>query len=360
MRALLVVEQLRRVVPGGVGTYATGLLRGLDALDDPSLEVTLLASRPPRQPDPLDALGRPVLTSRLPGALLTRAWDHGLAAPRGFDVVHAVSLAVPGGGGQLVVVTVHDLAWRSQPGAFPARGRRWHEEALARALARATRFVVPSEATASDLVRAGADAGAVEVVVEGADHLPAPDLAATSALLDRLGVKEPYLLSVGTVEPRKNLVGVLEAYRRARPRLPGPWPLVVVGPWGWGRDLPVGSEAENPGVVRAGVVPPGVLAGLYAGARCLVYVPLTEGWGLPPVEAMVAGAPVVASPMPSTGGATLEVDPHDQGGIADALVVAAADEAARAQLVSAGTARVAGLTWVETARRHLALWEKVA
>lgn len=395
MRVALVVEQLRRSVTGGIGTYATGLLQGLDTLARSSVagplaegtgpnhtgpnrtgpnrtgpEVTLLTSRPPRGPDPLVALGHPVLASRLPGFLLTRAWDAGLAAPRGFDLVHAVSLAVPRGGAQPVVATVHDLAWRTIPSAFPVRGRRWHEQALARALARATLFVVPSEVTAADLVGAGADAARVRVVEEGADHLPAPDAAGTGALLDRLGVQEPYLLSVGTIEPRKNLEAVLAAYRHARAHLPGRWPLLVVGPQGWGPDPTVVSTgldgvahnqaADNPGVLRTGKVEPGVLAGLYAGSRCLVYVPLTEGWGLPPVEAMAAGTPVVASPMPSTGKAALEVDPCDVAAIADALVVASTDQKVRAELVSAGRARAAGLTWEAAARRHVELWEGVA
>lgn len=375
MRVLLVAEQLRRAVPGGIGTYATGLLGGLDALagsaldssahagpgvDSPGPEVTLLASRAPCRPDPFAALGRPVLASRLPGPLLTRAWDVGLPAPRGFDVIHAVSLAVPRAGTQPVVATVHDLAWRAQPAAFPAWGRRWHERALARSLIRAVLFVVPSETTASDLIGAGANAGRIRVVEEGADHLPLPDPSGTEALLDRLGVQEPYLLSVGTIEPRKNLAAVLAGYRRARPLLPGPWPLVVVGPQGWGKDPTVDPPADNQAVVRTGKVEPGVLAGLYAGARCLVYVPLAEGWGLPPVEAMVAGTPVVASPMPSTAGAALEVDPQDVAAIADALVVAATDEAVRGGLVSAGRARVAGLTWEAAARRHVELWESVA
>lgn len=365
MRVLLVAEQLRRAVPGGIGTYATGLLRGVDALagsalDGPGPELALLASRAPRRPDPMAALGLPVLASRLPGLLLTRAWDVGLPVPRGFDVIHAVSLAVPRGGTRPVVATVHDLAWRAQPAAFPARGRRWHERALARALARATLFVVPSDTTASDLMSAGAHAGRIWVVEEGADHLPLPDSIGAEALLDRLGVREPYLLSVGTIEPRKNLAAVLAGYRGARPLLPGPWPLVVVGPQGWGTDPTVGPAADNQGVVRTGRVGPAVLAGLYARARCLVYLPLVEGWGLPPVEAMVAGIPVVASPMPSTAGAALEVDPQDMAAIADALLVAATDEAVRGGLVSAGRARVAGLTWEAAARRHVQLWESVA
>ncbi|MGH9062841.1 MAG: glycosyltransferase, partial [Acidimicrobiales bacterium] len=140
MRVGLAVEQLRRRVPGGIGTYALGLLQGLAALGHEAPDVTLLASRAARRPDPLAHLGFPVRTSMLPPALLTRAWDAGLGPAlgargggAGLDVVHAVSLAAPAGGATPLVVCVHDVAWRSLPGALPPRGRRWHEAALRRA-----------------------------------------------------------------------------------------------------------------------------------------------------------------------------------------------------------------------------------
>lgn len=352
----MVVEQLRRAVPGGIGTYARGLLQGLGTLGEASPELVLLASRPPSRPDPLAGLGWPVVSSVLPAGLVTLAWDVGLRPPlAGLDVVHAVSLTVPATARVPEVVCIHDLAWRALPQTFPGRGRRWHEGALARALRRARRFVVPSLLTAEALVDAGAPPEAVTVIEEGCDHLPQANAAATGRLLDSLGVEGPYLLSVGTLEPRKNLGRLLEAFVLARPRLPEPWPLVVVGPPGWGERIP-----PVPGVVLAGAVDPDVLSGLYQRARCLAYVPLLEGFGLPAVEAMASGAPVVASPMPSTAGQALEVDPADPESIAEGLVRAAVDEETRARLVTAGRARAAQLTWQEAARRHVCTWREVA
>ena len=349
-------EQLRRPAPGGIGTYVRGLARGLAALGPGAPDVRLWASRPPAGgDDPLAALG-PVVTSPLPGPALVRAWDWGLAAYRQqADVVHATSLAVPPRRRVPLTVMVHDLAWRRLPDAFPPRGRRWHEAALGRATGRASLLLVPSRATADDLVAARAPAPRVEVVEEGSDHLPAPDHDAAAAALARRGVDGPYLLSVSTIEPRKNLRRLLAAYREARPRLPGDWPLVVVGPSGWGDEPP----PEGDGVVLAGWVADGALAALYACARAVAYVPLLEGFGLPALEAMAAGVPVVASPMPSTGSAALEVDPLDVAAVADALVTAATDEDARRQLVEAGARRAAALTWAAAARRHVELWETV-
>ena len=360
MRVLVVAQQLRRAVPGGIGTYVHGLLQGLRTRAEGGInggvDVTLWASRPPRgRPDPL-AAEAPVLASPLPGPLLTRAWDRGRAGcPPGLDVLHAMSLALPPPRGTPATVMVHDVAWRQVPEAYPRRGRRWHEAALARALARADLLMVPSVPSADALLAAGADPDRVEVVELGCDHLPPPDNAAADELLAGLNVVGEYLLTVSTVEPRKNLPRLLAAYRAARPRLPEPWPLLVVGPVGWGERLP-----PEPGAVLTGAVSGATLAALYARSRLVAYVPLLEGFGLPVVEAMHACVPVVASAMPSAGGAAVEVDPLDVAGIADALVRVATDDVVRAERVTAGLLRSGELTWEACARGHVELWRSVA
>ena len=113
------------------------------------------------------------------------------------------------------------------------------------------------------------------------------------------------------------------------------------------------------GVVLAGLVAPPVLSALYEMARLLAYVPIIEGFGLPPVEAMAFGCPVVASPLPSTAGAAFEVDPHDIDSIAEGILRVATDDQERARLRSLGFSRSAELTWSTIARRHAAVWEEV-
>jgi glycosyltransferase involved in cell wall biosynthesis len=176
-------------------------------------------------------------------------------------------------------------------------------------------------------VEAGAPADSVHVIPMGSDHLPPPDEAAASRLLSTMGVDGPFLLSVGTLEPRKNLPRLVDAYERVRSSLPEPWPLVLVGPSGWGARVKPAT-----GVVLTGMVTPPELSALYAMARLLAYVPLEEGFGLPPVEAMALGTPVVASPLPSTAGAAFEVDPLDTDSIAGGLLTVATDEQQRDRL----------------------------
>jgi glycosyltransferase involved in cell wall biosynthesis len=254
-------------------------------------------------------------------------------------------------------VTVHDLAWRHYPEATTPRGRRWHEAALGRALRQADLLVVPSERVARDLRRAGARPDRVWVIAPGVDHLAPPDHAGAAARLARAGVVGRYLLTVATVEPRKNLPRLIAAYGAARGRLPEPWPLVVVGPQGWGP----GIGAAPAGVVPLGRVGPGELSGLYAGAALFTYVPLLEGYGLPPIEAMTFGVPTVVSRgVPSVAeapaGVSRLVDPLDPTAIADALVEVAGSEDLARSLTSAGAALAASRRWGATARATADLW----
>ena len=373
-RVLLVVEQLRRRIPGGIGTYARGLVQGFVTAPEryPAPEIVLLASRAPRGrnrhggSDPLEGFGLETSISRLPGPALTRAWDLGIVrAPPNYDAVHSTSPAFPplqrnrGAARVASVVAVHDLAWRRLPETATRRGRTWHDAALKRALRTADAFVVPSQMTGADLAEAGAPPSKINVIPYGADHLSHPDAERTEDLLRRLGVGGEFLLSVGTLEPRKNLRRLLEAYGEARSQLPEDWPLLVVGPTGWKNDS---SPMDPAGVHSLGSVDDGILAGLYERARLLAYVPLMEGYGFPPLEAMQRGTPVVASHgVPSVTEApgaevAFMVDPTDVGSIEAGLVAAATDSAERLQVVNRGLSLVRRRTWYRTAIDHVNLW----
>ncbi len=366
---LLVVQQLRRSVPGGIGTYARGLLYGLAGLERERgltvATVTLYASWTPS--DPLEDYGREVRRVPLPSRMLTRAWDRGvLLAPRHYDIVHAVSLGAPGmrrGSRSALVVTVHDLTWRRFPETSTRRGRQWHEAALKRAIGEAKAFVVPSSNVKEELVESGARPNSVTVIAEGADHLPPPQPERAAALLDRAEVRGPYLLTASTLEPRKNLGRLLRAYAAARSE--GlELPLVVVGPRGWGN--PGLSQAPTDGVVPLGPVDDAVLAALYRGTNAFVYVPLAEGFGLPPLEAMAQGVPVVvSSAVPSVGDEASEpvallVQAEDTDDIAAALLRITSDRPLAASLAERGAAFAGSRTWRAAAGRHLELWARLS
>jgi glycosyltransferase involved in cell wall biosynthesis len=373
---LVVVEQLRRRVPGGSGTYVAGVLEGLGKLwngtqdkdQEANLDLTLYASRASRKerPDRLEQFGFPVMTAPLPGSVLTRAWDSGLArVPGGFSLVHGCSLAVPREKGIRTIVTVHDLAWRQMPEAYPRHGRRWHEMAFVRSMDAGDEFVVPSESVAVEVQSAGVEAEKIAVIEPGSDHLPDPDEASLSAAALRLGdagVEGPFVLSVCTLQPRKNLAGLIGAFKEVRGSLPGErgkpgnskkWSLVVVGPPGWGPGI-----EPTEGVALLGSVSEGELSALYAKAGMLAYVPFVEGYGLPPLEAMRAGTPVVSSPVPSIGDgeAAFVVDPHSCDSISAGMLAVASDADLCERLVRSGRDRAGSLTWERCAAAHVSLW----
>jgi glycosyltransferase involved in cell wall biosynthesis len=365
----VVAEQLFGPVPGGIGSYVRALSRHLDAEASRSGgAVRWLVAR--HRAAEIAAAGLPPQrTSSLPwpGRLATRTWVE-LRRPRPpavlvsrLDLIHATSAAVPPARGKPLVATVHDVAFRHFPQAYPASGRRFHERATRIAVAEAARVLVPSAATARDLVELyGLERGRVTVTPLGADPPPEPDAGSAGRLLERLGVRGPFLLAVGTLEPRKNLVRLFGAFAEAASDLPEHH-LVVVGPDGWGESLD--RSAVPPRVALAGRVGERALAGLYAAAAGLAYPSLYEGFGLPVVEAMAHGVPVLTSDRSSlpevAGGAALLVDPEDVPAIAKGLVELVFDRALRERLIAAGRRRAAALTWRATAAATWAAYEEV-
>jgi glycosyltransferase involved in cell wall biosynthesis len=352
MNITVVAQQMRQPVPGGIGTYIRGLVQGLAEGSHPDLEIAFLASRASERPDPLAAWGR-VIDSPWGHRGLAFLWEHELVrAPLGADVVHATSLAFPSlrkNSGAKSSMFLHDVAWRTHPEFYPERGRAFHERALGRALASEAALLVPSTSTADELIKSGVSSARLSIVGEGSDHLP---------LLPRVSDGE-FLLAVSTQEPRKNLSRLIEAYARIRTRLPEPWPLYIVGPKGWsGRtgEKPVVGDGQE-GVELLGPVSDDRLAELLATARTFAYVPLVEGYGLPPVEAMRAGVPVVASAVPSVDSErAFIVNPLDVDDIARGLLRVSTDDDLRTALVQRGRSFAIAQTWKIAADAHADAW----
>jgi glycosyltransferase involved in cell wall biosynthesis len=359
LRVGVVAEQLLRPVPGGVGRYVRALVEHLPleaAVDGGA--VTWIVGRHPAAR--LAAAGLPLHATRplaLPGRLATRAWVT-LGRPRlpaellgGLDLVHATSAAVPPPARRPLVATVHDLAFRHFPDAYPPAGRRYHERSAGLVARQAARILVPSDATARDLTELyGVERGRIAVVPLGVEPPDRPGGPAAARLLLDLGVRGPFLLAVGTQEPRKNLPRLLAAFGEVSGALPEHH-LVVVGPVGWGPRLQPTWDSVR--VKLAGPVDDATLHALYQAADGLAYPSLYEGFGLPVLEAMAHGLPVLTSDRSSlpevAGDAALLVDPFDLEAIARGLVRLATDRRLRGRLAEAGPRRAARFTWRATA-----------
>ena len=275
------------------------------------------------------------------------------------DLVHATNSILPHTGKTPTVLTVQDVTFLSHP-ELHSRLSRFHlRRMVPRACGRARLVVVPSRATAEELKRrSSVDEAKIRVVPDGYDEARFTPYADPddAAVLERHGVDGPYVLFVGTIEPRKNLVRMLEAFARVR-REGLPHRLALAGGLGWGYE-PVMERLASPdldgGVVRLGRVADADLPALYRGAAAFVYPSLFEGFGLPVLEAMACGVPVVtsnASSLPEVAGeAALTVPPHDVPALAAAVRAALTDEGLALRLRAAGPIRAAGFTWSGTAR----------
>ncbi|WP_200938673.1 glycosyltransferase family 1 protein [Modestobacter sp. Leaf380] len=349
LRVAMTVEQCWQPVPGGSGTYIRELARAYRALEH--LSVTGLAARHGGRPAPDGSPDLRVSESALPRQLLYRSWQQTRSprAPRGHDVVHATTWAVPGHRVPLVV-TVHDLAFRHDPGHFTPNGVAFFERGLQIARDEAAAVVVPSEVTREDCVAAGIDRDRVHVVLHGV-RVATPSPAAVTAFRTRHGLARPYVLWVGTREPRKNLPRLLAAFDHVVDR-GADLDLVLVGPDGWGGAADRVSAVTQDRVHVLGRLGVDELAASFAGARVFCYPSLREGFGMPVSEAMAHGVPVVTSRGTAmeevAAGAAVLVDPLDAADVARGLLQADGPEHGR--LARASAARAGHLDWARAAR----------
>ncbi|HUX71730.1 MAG TPA: glycosyltransferase family 1 protein, partial [Cellulomonadaceae bacterium] len=322
----MTVEQCWQRVPGGSASYVVALLDALHRR--PDVTMVGLSDRHTGPPMPDYAPRGPVRSLGLPRGVLYRSWNW-LSAPRpewterDLDVVHAATWAIPPTGRPLVV-TIHDVAFLRDPSHFTPRGVRFFTRALSRARNEADVVIVPSRATAGDCVEAGIDAARIHVVPHGAPHwiVRADEIASVRS---RLRLPQRFILWCGTYEPRKNLTGLLAAFALAFEEDPA-LHLVLVGPPGWGaRPESATTAAWSSHVHHVGRLSTSDLRVVYAAATAFCFPSIWEGFGLPVLEAMAVGTPVVTS----RGTSMAEV-------VGDAGVLAAPDDPAE---IAAGMLR---------------------
>lgn len=359
------LEQCWHRVPGGTATSILGTLGALARRADVDLVgVAARHAEPPPEPfrPPVEVRQLP-----LPRLALYESW-HALRWPPveratgPVDVVHATAIAVPPSRAPLVV-TIHDLAFLAEPDHATRHGNRFFRRGTELARRHARLVLVPSEATAEECRGAGFDPDRLRVVPWGVEARPVgPDDVAAARV--RHGIGRPYVLFVGTIEPRKNLGGVVAAMATLAGR---DVDLVVVGPSGWNEDIGArlrGLDGTGIGVHRLGFVPLADLPALYAGSAAFCFPSLREGFGMPVLEAMAHGAPVVTSASSATaevaGDDALLVDPLDPAAIGAALARLLDDPALADDLRARGRARAATFSWDRTAELTAAAYAEVA
>ncbi len=362
VRVALVVEPLRHRVPGGTGVATAALARELSWRPDVTLVPLLARHGRGSDPAPLGESQAGAIAYGLPRVLLYESWSR-TGRPRlprrapAVDVLHSPMLPAPDPQVPLVV-TLHDMAFVTRPGDFPVRALRLYRRMWSRLVGRADRVLCSSERTLALAVDAGLSTDVARVVPLGAEvERPGPDEVARR--LSGLGLDRGrrFVLSVGTAEPRKNLSTVVGAFAALAGRDPE-IELVLVGPRGWKESLGdhlAGLPESVAARVRApGRVPDQDLAALYEAASVFCYPSFDEGFGLPVLEAMAHGTPVVtsvASAMAEVGGdAVLGVDPTSLDEVVGALEsVLGSPQQADAMAVS-GLARAEDYSWERSAQ----------
>jgi len=268
-----------------------------------------------------------------------------------------------------VVTTIHDLSWLRYPETHPADRIRWLERAMPRALSQAAAVLVDSEFVRQEVLTTfGVDPARVHTAYLGVSprFRPRSDVE-TRATLDALDlVHGEYVLAVGTIEPRKNIRHVLEAYALLPDAIRKRHPLVIAGARGWrAADLQAALRAlVERGLIRfLGYVSDGDLSLLYAGAAAFVFASIYEGFGLPPLEAMASGVPVLVAERASlpevAGDAALKLDPARPDETAAKLATLLDDRGIHDDFARRGLERAAGFTWEGCAQATLRVYRSV-
>lgn len=354
---------------GGVGRYVDGLLGALGAAN---ADLAVVCQRADSEryshvcPSATVVPGPPAIAHR-PARL---AWEQtGLplvAQQLAVDVIHSPHYTMPLRAGRPVVVTIHDATFFTAPEDIAAVKGTFFRSAIRTALRRATRVIVPSKATRDELIRVlDADPTMLDVAYHGVDPqlFHPPTDADKARVAARLGIRGDYVAFLGVLEPRKNVPALIRGWVEAVSWRDDPPALVLAGGRGWDEDVDA-AVAEVPAhlrVVRPGYLRFADLPGYLGGATVVAFPSHGEGFGLPVLEAMACGTPVLTTQrlsLPEVGGDAVAYTEPDSASIGTALSALLDDAARRRALGDAALARAQEFTWAASAEAHMAAYAR--
>jgi glycosyltransferase involved in cell wall biosynthesis len=357
----------------GVEHYISNLLRNVARYDSENEYIFYVNKAYRGNAGPVEGphirKGRVLGTNRAVRFVWEQLYLPVLLAKDDIDVFHAPGYIMPLLTTVPSVVTIHDTIAMQYP-EYCLRSNLLHYRMfLPPTVARARRIITTTEYSKRDIVATlGAAADTIDVIPLGVHHSFAPveDESLVNEVVNRYGLPARIILFVGNLEPKKNIARIIDAFDALRTRVNVPHALVIVGRKGWlykrlvRKVRSLGLERR---VIFLGNVPLPDLVLLYNAADVFVFPSLYEGFGIPPLEAMACGTPVVASNAASlpevVGDAAITVDPRDTRGIGEAVYAVVTDDGLRRSLREKGLKRARPFTWERTARKTVEVYRKV-